>query len=78
MGCDRPRKEGVVMQQDPSIRRTGVLLEGLGMGESPGRSPSPLEMRWEESIEVQAESRGYHISRGGTCSRIAEPAWGRD
>jgi len=34
------------------------------------------EMGSEESIEVQAEERGYHISRGGTCNRGAEPAWG--
>jgi hypothetical protein len=34
------------------------------------------EMGSEESIEVQAEERGYHISRGGTCNRSAEPAWG--
>jgi hypothetical protein len=35
-----------------------------------------VEMGSEESIEVQAEERGYHISRGGTCNRSAEPAWG--
>jgi hypothetical protein len=35
-----------------------------------------VEMGSKESIEVQAEERGYHISRGGTFNRGAEPAWG--
>jgi len=35
-----------------------------------------VEMGSEESIEVQPRPGGYHITRGGTCNRNAEPAWG--
>ena len=67
MGCDRPRKEGVVMQQDPSIRRTGVLLEGLGMGESPRWHDGRLWFsNWgtNEIVAVDLEGNGEVIGPG--------------
>jgi sugar lactone lactonase YvrE len=56
------------MQQDPSMRRTGVLLEGLGMGESPRWHDGRLWFsNWgtNEIVAVDLEGKGEVMGPGG-------------